>query len=85
MTATVRAIETRYAGYRFRSRLEARWAVFFQTLGTPWLYEPQGYEIPGHGLLGASSILCVTEDYAVLAAYRAARSARFEHGESGGS
>lgn len=25
-------IETEYKGYRFRSRLEARWAVFFDTL-----------------------------------------------------
>jgi hypothetical protein len=25
----VKAIETQYNGYRFRSRLEARWAVFF--------------------------------------------------------
>lgn len=36
-------IETRYAGCRFRSRLEARWAVFFDTLGVEWQYEPQGY------------------------------------------
>lgn len=43
------ALETRYAGCRFRSRIEARWAVFF----------------------------------AALAAYTAARSARFEHGERG--
>ena len=39
------AIETRYAGCRFRSRLEARWAVFFDRLGIPWEYEPQGYHI----------------------------------------
>jgi hypothetical protein len=39
----IRAIETLYRGCRFRSRLEARWAVFFQTLGVPWHYEPQGY------------------------------------------
>lgn len=38
-------IETRYRGYRFRSRLEARWGVFFQTLGVPWEYEPQGYKL----------------------------------------
>ncbi len=38
----IKAIETRYAGCRFRSRLEARWAVFFDSLGTPWEYEPQG-------------------------------------------
>ena len=38
------AIETRYAGCKFRSRLEARWAVFFDTLGVRWEYEKQGYE-----------------------------------------
>jgi hypothetical protein len=43
---TVKAIETRYAGCRFRSRLEARWAVFFDTLGIAWEYEAQGYELP---------------------------------------
>ena len=40
---TIQAIETRYAGCRFRSRLEARWAVFFDTLGVAWEYEPQGF------------------------------------------
>ena len=40
----VKAIETRYAGCRFRSRLEARWAVFFDALGIEWNYEPQGFE-----------------------------------------
>lgn len=42
------AIETTYAGCRFRSRLEARWAVFFDKLGIKWLYEPQGYVL-GNG------------------------------------
>lgn len=40
-------IETRYAGCRFRSRLEARWAVFFDHLGISWRYEPQGYIVGG--------------------------------------
>jgi hypothetical protein len=40
----IKAIETTYKGYRFRSRLEARWAVFFETLGIPWKYENEGYE-----------------------------------------
>lgn len=40
------AIETEYAGCRFRSRLEARWAVFFDHLDTPWEYEPQGLDLP---------------------------------------
>lgn len=40
---TIKAIETRYKGYRFRSRLEARWAVFFDALGLKWYYEPEGF------------------------------------------
>lgn len=40
----IKAIETRYAGHRFRSRLEARWAVFFDALGVEWRYEPEGFE-----------------------------------------
>jgi hypothetical protein len=42
----IRAIETKYAGCRFRSRLEARWAVFFDTLGVEWQYEPEGFDLP---------------------------------------
>lgn len=42
---TIQPIETRYAGHHFRSRLEARWAVFFNTLGIKWQYEPQGYTV----------------------------------------
>lgn len=41
----MKAIETVYKGYRFRSRLEARWAVFFDALGIKWEYELQGYEM----------------------------------------
>lgn len=41
----IKALETRYAGCRFRSRLEARWAVFFDGLGIDWDYEPEGYKI----------------------------------------
>lgn len=43
---TIKAIETRYRGYHFRSRLEARWAVFFDALGVRWEYEKEGYELP---------------------------------------
>lgn len=45
MTAgtAIRAIETTYAGCAFRSRLEARWAVFFDALGVAWQYEPEGF------------------------------------------
>lgn len=46
-TRAPRAIETRYNGFRFRSRLEARWAVFFDALGIRYEYEREGYELPG--------------------------------------
>lgn len=39
----VTPIPTRYRGRLFRSRLEARWAVFFETLLLPWEYEREGY------------------------------------------
>jgi hypothetical protein len=43
----VKAIETQYKGYRFRSRLEARWAVFFDYCDYKWEYEPEGYNLGG--------------------------------------
>lgn len=48
---SMKAIETRYAGHRFRSRLEARYAVFFDQLGIRWQYEPQGFEFAGRKYL----------------------------------
>lgn len=45
----IKAIPTRYRGYHFRSRLEARWAVFLDSLGVRWEYEPEGYELPYGG------------------------------------
>lgn len=41
----MKPIETKYHGHRFRSRLEARWAVFFDAFGVSWEYEPQGYDL----------------------------------------
>ena len=40
----MKAIETKYKGYRFRSRLEARWAVYFDVIKLEWEYEKEGYE-----------------------------------------
>jgi hypothetical protein len=45
----IKAIETRYKGYRFRSRLEARWAVFFDAVGIEWEYEPEGFDLGDAG------------------------------------
>lgn len=45
----MKVIETPYDGRVFRSRLEARWAVFFKALGIQSDYEPEGYDL-GEGL-----------------------------------
>lgn len=42
----LRPIETTYCGHRFRSRLEARWAIAFERCGIEWQYEPEGYQLP---------------------------------------
>lgn len=41
----MKAIETIYKGRRFRSRLEARWAIFFDAIDIGWEYETEGFEI----------------------------------------
>lgn len=44
-------IQTRYKGCKFRSRLEARWAVFFDAMAIEWEYEKEGYELPSGNYL----------------------------------
>jgi hypothetical protein len=41
----MKAITTRYHGYRFRSRVEARWGVYFYQLGIKFDYEPEGFDL----------------------------------------
>lgn len=41
----IKPIETVYNGYRFRSRLEARWAVFFDAMKIKYQYESEGFKI----------------------------------------
>jgi len=45
----IKAIQTSYRGYLFRSRLEARWAIFFDALGLKWEYEPEGFDLGDAG------------------------------------
>lgn len=41
----IKPIETIYSGYRFRSRLEARWALFLEQMNVAFSYEPEGYDL----------------------------------------
>jgi hypothetical protein len=58
MTATLKAIETRYKNYRFRSRLEARWAVFFDAFDVDWEYEVEGYNLGAAGYYLPDFVVC---------------------------
>lgn len=51
MNQDIKPIETIYKNYRFRSRLEARWAVFFDALKIRWEYEKEGYVLPSGAYL----------------------------------
>jgi nucleoside 2-deoxyribosyltransferase len=42
----IKAIPTHYNGHVTRSRLEARWMVFFDRLGIKFEYEPEGFVLP---------------------------------------
>lgn len=44
MVTNIKAIPTAYGGVRFRSRLEARWAAFFDICHWHWTYEPQDFD-----------------------------------------
>lgn len=41
----IQPIQTKAYGRLFRSRLEARYAVFLSALGVDWQYEPEGFEL----------------------------------------
>ena len=45
----MKPLPTKYNGTTFRSRTEARWAVFFTNLNWEWTYENQGYELETGG------------------------------------
>jgi hypothetical protein len=58
----IQPIETTYKGYKFRSRVEARWAVVFDTLDIPWEYEKEGYSLPSGAYLPDFWLPTVTID-----------------------
>jgi len=48
---SIKAIDTIYRGYRFRSRLEARWAVFMDSINVRFEYEGEGFAFDGYAYL----------------------------------
>lgn len=52
----LKVVQAEYKGYNFRSLIKARWAVFFDTLGVKWKYEPEGHNL-GNGVYYLSECL----------------------------
>lgn len=46
MERNIPAVETKYKGQSYRSRTEARWAVFLTELGVSFEYEPEALKLP---------------------------------------
>ncbi len=47
----IKAKPTNYKNILFRSRLEAKWAIFFDELGIKWKYEPKYDDVEYRGFL----------------------------------
>lgn len=45
----MKVLETEYNGTLYRSRTEARWAVFMDAIGFPFVYEPEGFDLGKDG------------------------------------
>lgn len=62
------AIPTLYNGTQFRSRLEAKWAAFFDMCGWHWEYEPFDLDgwIPDFELIGKENLLVEVKPYTRL-------------------
>lgn len=66
MEYKIKAIPTEVNGVTFRSRLEARWAAFFDHINIPWTYEPYDLNgwIPDFLLSGPQSVLVEVKPFA---------------------
>lgn len=65
----IKAIPTTYASVNFRSRLEARWAAFFDLCGWRWDYEPFDLEGWAPDFLirtDVGPVLCEVKPYDVV-------------------
>ena len=57
----IKAIPTKYKGIQFRSRLEAKWAAFFDLMEWKWQYEPCDFNgwIPDFAIYGNNETVYV--------------------------
>ena len=68
ITYNIKAIETEYKGRLYRSRLEAKWAAFFDLCGWNYEYEPVDFDgwFPDFGIYGDDGNVVYVEVKPVL-------------------
>ena len=77
---TIKAKPTLYRGIEFRSRLEARWAAFFDLLGWEWEYEPCDFDgwYPDFMIFGSNGKIYIEVkpiiEFSINVAHRMAKS-----------
>jgi hypothetical protein len=77
--APIQPLETRYHGYRFRSRLEARWSVAFEVLKLEFEYEPEGYRLADGSCYLPDFYFPQIRSYAEVKPEPVGRYAEFDH------
>jgi len=73
MRYTIKAHPTDYAGVHFRSRLEAKWAAFFNCMKWKWQYEPvdlQGWTPDFRVTIGKITVYAEVKPYERLDEFR---------------
>jgi hypothetical protein len=78
-TGQIPPTETIFDGVLYRSRLEARWAVFFRAAGLRYTYEPEPFFL-GRRLGWYLPDFCIHEPFAVLVALGMRPAAEFKSG-----
>lgn len=66
MEKRIKAIPTKWKGITYRSRLEARWAVFFEEMKWRFMYEPEGYVVSENECYLPDFLLFTHEDFPVF-------------------
>lgn len=75
---SIQSLPTEYGGISFRSRTEARWALFFDLIDEPYIYEPEGFRLPSGEWYLPDFWLCNCEAWVEVKGHRHKQSDFFE-------
>ena len=74
----IKSIETVYCGIKYRSRTEARWAMFFDLIGEKFIYEKEGFQLETGEFYLPDFWMCKYGFWVEIKGYRHAEEVYFE-------